>query len=125
MTEGTGQCHITDPDKPGMFPKLISDSLSLSVPSGKYLVSPLSRLLDDGLYAASVSIRSGRGSASTDRVMRFTATFPTQEAAGRYALKQGLAWVRVSGGGRAGRTGWKALMARLFNLVMGRRLAHG
>ena len=28
---------------------------------GKYLVSPIIRLLDNGWYACSVSIRSGRG----------------------------------------------------------------
>ena len=31
---------------------------------GKYLISPLTRMLDDGQYAASVSIRSGSGRGS-------------------------------------------------------------
>ncbi|MCJ0765491.1 hypothetical protein [Variovorax terrae] len=60
---------------------------------GKYRVSPLSRQREDGLYAASVSISSGRGSASTDRVMRFGEAFHTQDAAHRYASEQGLIWV--------------------------------
>ena len=73
---------------------LISNQLSTSV--GKYLVSPLSKLLDDGRNGASVSIRSGRGSASTDRVMRFTDQFESEDAAHRYAHEQGLIWVAQS-----------------------------
>lgn len=67
---------------------------------GKYLVSPLARRLDDGRFAASVSIRSGRGSGMHDRVMRFTPLFASSAAAVRYATEQGLAWVRerVAGG---------------------------
>ena len=45
---------------------LINNSMAV----GKYLVSPLVRRLEDGLFTASVSIRSGRGSASHDRVDR-------------------------------------------------------
>ena len=36
---------------------------------GKYRIAACPRLLDDGRYAAQVSIASGRGSASTDRVI--------------------------------------------------------
>lgn len=54
---------------------------------------PLSRRLDDGRYAAVVSIRTGRGRESTDRVMRFNGTFASEEAACRYAREQGLIWV--------------------------------
>ncbi len=61
---------------------------------GKYLVSPLTRRLDDGRFAASVSIRSGRGSGMHDRVMRFTPLFASSAAAVRYATEQGLVWVR-------------------------------
>ncbi|WP_411969337.1 hypothetical protein [Paucibacter sp. B2R-40] len=50
---------------------------------------------DDGSFAASVSIRSGRGMASHDRVMRFTPRFISQRAAMRYATSEGLAWVRA------------------------------
>jgi hypothetical protein len=60
---------------------------------GKYLVSPLAKQLDDGRYSASVSIRSGRGSASTDRVMRLEGHFASAGAARRYAREQGLHWV--------------------------------
>lgn len=60
---------------------------------GKYLVSPLTKRLDDGRFAASVSIRSGRGSGMHDRVMRFTPLFGNSAAAVRYATEQGLDWV--------------------------------
>ena len=70
---------------------MISKHNTISV--GKYLVSPLSKRLDDGRYGASVSIRSGRGSASTDRVMRFTGRFDSECAAHQYAQEQGLIWI--------------------------------
>src|SRR5437867_11281905 len=60
---------------------------------GKYLVSPLIKLLPSGRYAASVSIRSGRGSATHDRVLRLLPVFDTPSAAVRYATDQGLAWL--------------------------------
>jgi hypothetical protein len=60
---------------------------------GKYLVSPLTHRIDAGGYAASVSIRSGRGSATHDRVFRFSPLFHTREGARRYAEEQGLLWI--------------------------------
>lgn len=65
---------------------------------GKYLVSPLTRRLDDGRFAASVSIRSGRGSGTHDRVFRFEQRFPTRDAAESFATEQGLIWVRKPAG---------------------------
>jgi len=76
------------------FP-LISTQHSISI--GKYLVSPLSRRLDDGGFQSGVSIRSGRGSASTDRVMRFSGSFATEGDAHQYAHEQGRIWVSQSG----------------------------
>jgi hypothetical protein len=61
---------------------------------GKYLVSPLTRLTPSGRYAPSVSIRSGQGRATHDRVLRFVACFPTREGACRYAADQGRLWLR-------------------------------
>ena len=65
---------------------------------GRFLVSPLAKLLDNGRFGASVSIRSGSGSgsASTDRVMRFIGQFDSADAAQRYAHHQGLIWVAES-----------------------------
>jgi hypothetical protein len=61
---------------------------------GKYLVSPLSRLTESGQYAASVSIRSGRGSGTHDRVFRFIPEFTTQEGALQYAIAEGHSWLQ-------------------------------
>lgn len=70
------------------------DIIQHSIAVGKYLVSPLIRHQDDGNFAASVSIRSGHGSGMHDRVMRFTPRFASHASAVRYALDQGLCWVR-------------------------------
>jgi hypothetical protein len=64
---------------------------------GRYRVSPLCRRLEDGRYAAGVSIRNGQGSATTDRVMRFSGSFGSPADAQRYAREQGLLWILRSG----------------------------
>jgi hypothetical protein len=64
-------------------------SLSL----GKYRIAACPRALPGGRFAAQVSIASGRGSASTARVMRFVDDFSTFDAAARYAVAQGVDWV--------------------------------
>ena len=68
------------------------------VSRGRYVVSPLTRLLDDGAYSASVSIRSGRGQASSDRVLRLIGRFTTADGALRHAAAQGRAWVHAACG---------------------------
>ncbi len=60
---------------------------------GKYLISPLTKVLENGWYACSVSIRSGSGSGTHDRVLRLTRLFQTQLAAIRYATAEGLQWI--------------------------------
>ncbi|HEY8360189.1 MAG TPA: hypothetical protein VIL30_22255, partial [Ramlibacter sp.] len=60
---------------------------------GKYLISPLTRPLDNGWFACSVSIRSGSGMATTDRVVRLTRLFRDQVAAVEYAIAEGLQWI--------------------------------
>lgn len=72
----------------GSMNKMKSD-----VEIGKYRISPLSKRLDDGRYAASVSIRSGRGRGMHDRVMRFTPSFGCDASALNYATQQGVIWV--------------------------------
>lgn len=71
-------------------------TLSLTAPLtlGRYRISANPRALAGGRFAAFVSIASGQGSASTDRVMRFAEDFPSHDAAARYALAQGIDWVR-------------------------------
>lgn len=63
---------------------------------GKYRIAACPRQLAGGQFAAQVSIASGRGSASTDRVMRFHDEFPTHAAAARYAIAQGIDWVHAT-----------------------------
>lgn len=60
---------------------------------GKYRIAACPRQLDDGRYAAQVSIASGHGRSCTDRVMRFIPDFPSHYEASRYAIQQGLNWV--------------------------------
>ena len=60
---------------------------------GKYLVSPLAKLQHEGRYAASVSIRSGKGSATHDRVMRFSGLFDTAASALQHATEHALGWI--------------------------------
>jgi hypothetical protein len=64
-----------------------------SLQVGKYLVSPLTRATHCGRYAASVSIRTGRDSATHDRVLRFHPILDSRDAAVRYATAEGLAWI--------------------------------
>jgi hypothetical protein len=68
-------------------------SLLSPVTMGKYRIAACPRPLTSGRFEAQVSIASGRGSASTDRVMRFCDDFSTHDAAAQYALAQGIDWV--------------------------------
>ena len=61
---------------------------------GRYLVSPLAKAQDAGGFAASVSIRSGRGSATHDRVLRFTGLFDSASSALQYATEHALGWIQ-------------------------------
>jgi hypothetical protein len=63
---------------------------------GKYLISPLAQVTGTSAYGSSVSIRSGGGRATHDRIFRFVARFDTHEAACRYATEQGLLWLEQS-----------------------------
>ncbi|WP_417071245.1 hypothetical protein [Niveibacterium terrae] len=67
--------------------------MNTPISMGRYCVSPMTEPNRHGGFAASVSIHSGQGSASTTRILRFTPTFSSPAAALRYASKQGLAWV--------------------------------
>ncbi|RZL39588.1 MAG: hypothetical protein EOP35_03370 [Rubrivivax sp.] len=61
---------------------------------GRYVVSPMILARNDGGFGAVVSIRSGQGMSSVDRVMHFTPQFISARAALRYAKAEGLAWAR-------------------------------
>ena len=60
---------------------------------GRYLVSPITKALENGWYACSVSIRSGAAGARHDRVLRLTRLFRCQVAAVRHATAEGLQWI--------------------------------
>jgi hypothetical protein len=53
----------------------------------------LTRPIARGRYAAAVSIRSGRGSHTHDRVLRFVPDFDSAGDAARYATVQAMAWI--------------------------------
>ncbi len=62
--------------------------------AGKYLVTPLSRASEDGQhFTASVSIRSGQGRGTHDRIYTFRRAFGSSQAALRHALAQGRHWL--------------------------------
>mgnify|MGYP000269946390 FL=1 len=65
-----------------------------SITMGKYRIAACPRVLPSGRFAAQVSVASGRGSASTARIMCFTDDFATHDDAANYALAQGLNWVQ-------------------------------
>ena len=67
---------------------------------GRYLVSPLIKSLDDGSFASSVSIRSGSGSATTDRVLRLNGLFRCATEAAVCAHAEALRWIGDSGSPR-------------------------
>ena len=71
----------------------IHHCLHQSILMGKYRIQPCSRALPNGAFGAQVSVASGRGSASTDRVMRSVPEFATPAAASQYALDEGVLWV--------------------------------
>lgn len=72
---------------------------------GKYLVSPLIDALEDGSFSTSVSIRSGSGSATTDRVLRLTRIFRCAAEAAAGAHAEARRWIDDS---RAPRLAWAA-----------------
>jgi len=68
-------------------------SIHTSLQVGKYLISPIIRRLDSDRFAASVSIRSGRGSMTLDRVLRFVPDFGSHDQAAHFATEQALSWI--------------------------------
>ena len=73
-----------------IFHTLSPDRISV----GKYLVSPLAKPQGEGRFTASVSIRSGKGSATHDRVMRFSGLFDNAASALQYATEHALSWIK-------------------------------
>src|SRR5215467_13670929 len=63
---------------------------------GKYLVSPLVKVVANGWFARSVSIRSGSGSGTTDRILRMTTLFSCAKEAATYAHTEAMRWIGPS-----------------------------
>lgn len=53
----------------------------------------MTRPVARGRYASAVSIRSGHGSRTHDRVLRFVPVFDSPGDAARYATAQAMAWI--------------------------------
>ncbi|MFN7725835.1 MAG: hypothetical protein ACK5QH_12275 [Rubrivivax sp.] len=70
-----------------------SFTISTALRVGKYLITPLARAIDGGHFAAIVSIRSGSGSMTLDRVLRFAPVFERHDQANLFATDQALAWI--------------------------------
>jgi len=66
-----------------------------TISSDGFVITPLSRLQGTGMFSSAVSIRSGQGQASHDRVYRFTRLFSRQEQALAYALGQARQWLHT------------------------------
>jgi hypothetical protein len=67
-------------------------ALAASTTVGKYRIAVLPAQREANHYCGQVSIASGQGRASTDRIIRFSPVFATSDAAARYALAQGIGW---------------------------------
>ena len=61
---------------------------------GRYTLTPLTRRTDCGRFLVTLSIRSGRGTATHDRVYRFIPLFATSRDAARYGIEQGLEYAQ-------------------------------
>lgn len=51
------------------------------------------KLLENGWFASAVSIRSGSGSSTTDRILRLTRLFRSAREAAAYAHAEALQWI--------------------------------
>ena len=81
--------------KPEKYPvKTFTTMNDTQIEIGKYLVSPTAKAQGEGRFAASVSIRSGRGSGTHDRVLRFSGIFDSAAAAVHYATEHAMGWIR-------------------------------
>lgn len=64
---------------------------------GKYALTPAAEMTTRGSYTASISIRSGHGQSSHDRVFRFVPLFTSAAAAMHYASQEGLRLLQLPG----------------------------
>ncbi len=62
-----------------------------TITAGRYKISPITKRLENGWYACSVSIRSCCG--AHDRVLRPTRLSQNKHAAVSYGIAEGLKWI--------------------------------
>jgi len=60
---------------------------------GKFLITPLTRAVENGLFTASISIRPGQGTQTHDQIYSFKPEFDSLEGALVYAAAQGRYWL--------------------------------
>ncbi|MCB5191857.1 hypothetical protein LG198_14075 [Methylobacillus arboreus] len=60
---------------------------------GRYLITPIFRINENGRFTASVSIRSGQGSSTHCRIYSFEPEFVSSEKALNHAASQGHVWL--------------------------------
>lgn len=91
-SDGIDACHAspTQACRRRIVTIFMTTTLEKTFPVGKFLVSPLARFTEAGDYAASLSIRSGRGTGTRDRVFRFVPRFSSRQDALHYAMTQSL-----------------------------------
>jgi hypothetical protein len=88
--------HDPDPASEHMVQHARADGASPPVNIGRYLVSPLTKPMANGWFASSVSIKSGSGSETTDRVLRLTRVFQSAAEAAAYAMQEGRQWISAA-----------------------------
>lgn len=75
-------------------PSLLMNSSPHTFRIDGFAITPSSRTTDSGHFTSSVSIRSGQGQSSHDRIYRFSALFTHEEAAIGHAMAQARQWLR-------------------------------
>ncbi len=71
----------------------MSSLSSLPFIVGKFIITPLTRALSSGRFAASLSVRHGQGTQTHHHVHAFTPEFTSQDSALMYATAQGRYWL--------------------------------
>lgn len=75
----------------------MQDNIHSPLNVGKYLISPLTRAIENGWFACSVSIRSGSGRSTSDRILRLTRLFRDPGTAADYARGEAMKWIAAPG----------------------------
>lgn len=80
--------------KPGFAARASMNDKNATIYSDGFAITPLSQVTGTGTFSSAVSIRSGQGQGSHDRVYRFTQSFSQQEQALAYAMGEARQWLK-------------------------------